>query len=111
MTAGKLRHPSIPHRTAFRVAVQHEDRARFAPGVGEVVDHIVKIEIWRNAQCVHGACPFRFSRTLSASSESESVLDSWFVAFSFGKPVPTFPENARTIAAPARCHPVAPKSI
>src|SRR6202047_5630765 len=34
------------------------------------------------------------SRTLSASSESESVLDSWFVAFSFGKPVPTFPENA-----------------
>src|ERR1041385_7959012 len=61
MAAGKLRHPSIPRRTAFRVAVQHEDRARFAPGVGEVVDHIVKIEIWWNAQCGHSACPFRFS--------------------------------------------------
>src|ERR1043166_9265973 len=61
MAAGKLRHPSIPRRTAFRVAVQHEDRARFAPWVGEVVDHIVKIEIWWNAQCGHSACPFRFS--------------------------------------------------
>src|ERR1700739_4663260 len=61
MAAGKLRHPSIPRRTAFRVAVQHEDRARFAPGVGEVVDRIVKIEIWWNAQCGHDACPFRFS--------------------------------------------------
>src|SRR5215510_6596556 len=61
MAAGKLRHPSIPRRTAFRVAVQHEDRARFAPGIGEVVDHIVKIEIWWNVQCGHSACHFRFS--------------------------------------------------
>src|ERR1700736_5319462 len=61
MAAGKLRHPSKPRRAPFRVAVEDEDPARFAPGGGEVLDHIVKIEIWWNAQCGHGACPFRFA--------------------------------------------------
>src|SRR5215472_11061310 len=82
MAAGKLRHPSIPCRTAFRVAVQHEDRARFAPRVGEVVDHIVKIEIWWNVQCGHSACPFRCSddrcaRTLPPSCAQVHLRSMW----------------------------------
>src|SRR5262249_17797435 len=72
MAAGKLRYPPVPRRTAFRVAVQHEDRARFSPGIGEVVDHIVKVEIGWNAQCRHGAC-LSASRTIAAAARCNRV--------------------------------------
>src|SRR5262245_48474173 len=40
---------------------------------------------------------------LPASTESASALDSCLVAFSIGKPVPTFPENALADAARLGC--------
>src|SRR3981081_3388343 len=104
MAAGKLRHPSIPCRTAFRVAVQHEDRARFAPGVGEVVDHIMKIEIWWNAQCGHSACPFRFSNDRC----TRTLPPSWRPVQLRSTPVPPMPPLAvGTHGEPLSCYALA----
>jgi hypothetical protein len=53
----QLWHPRPPGEPALGVAVQHEDRLGLQPGIGEIVDLVVHVEVGGRAEIRHFVSP------------------------------------------------------